>query len=583
MDGDEKDLKNRYHSIKRSMISIVLIGSLTPLLLVMAVIGYEFHTTYRAKVLAYMVQTVEKEALTIDGFLNEKLADIKVLTRLYSNRQLKDSKFLANVLKHLQEQHGGVFVDLGLLDTQGKQLAYAGPFALGKADYGNAKWFKETMANQVYISDVFLGIRRLPHFVVAVKSESAGESRILRATIDFVAFNHLIEDIRLGKTGMAFIINREGEFQTQPKIDVTSYIPVLQDFIWEKSSRASRKGWAAGKTDRSRAVRPVGIFTDKNPDYGKTAIYVTTLLKNDAWALVYQQDESDAYASLYRARRISLTVCLLGVILIILIATYLSRRVVQRLTEGARARELMSEKIVEAGKLASIGELAAGIAHEINNPVAIMVEESGWIEDILDDLKSDDIGNLTEIRNSVNQIKKQGRRCKDITHKLLSFARKTDPGEKEIQLNDLVREMKELSEQRAKYENIKFEMDLAEDLPNISVSASEIPQVLLNLINNAIDAIDHKEGGQVTIRTRMEGEDVLLEVADTGQGIPEAIKKRLFDPFFTTKAVGKGTGLGLSICHGIISKMGGRITVDSTVGVGTTFQIYIPIKKRAQG
>jgi two-component system, NtrC family, sensor kinase len=231
---------------------------------------------------------------------------------------------------------------------------------------------------------------------------------------------------------------------------------------------------------------------------------------------------------------------------------------------------------VEAGKLASLGEMAAGIAHEINNPVGIMVEEAGWMQDLLEDENLDE-ENLSEFKRSLHKIGTQGRRCKEITHKLLSFARKTDPTAKTSQLNDLIREVVGLSEQRARYSNVKIGTDLQDDLPTIHVSPSEMQQVLLNMMNNSMDALGNK-GGTVHITSRQDGAFVVVDVADNGSGIPQEHLTKIFEPFFTTKPVGKGTGLGLSICYGILKKLGGDIRVDSEVGQGTTFHIYVPLQ-----
>ena len=225
---------------------------------------------------------------------------------------------------------------------------------------------------------------------------------------------------------------------------------------------------------------------------------------------------------------------------------------------------MITEQVVETGKLASVGELAAGIAHEINNPVAIMVEEAGWIEDLLEEEEFKHGENLSEFQRALQQIRTQGKRCKEITHKLLSFARKTDSRIQNVQLNDVIEELIALSAQRAKYSNVEIHSNLQENIPTVRVSQSELQQVLLNLINNALDAME-KTGGNLRISTRMEedsiimGDHLLIEVADDGPGIPAANLAKIFDPFFTTKPVGKGTGLGLSICYGIIKKMGGNI------------------------
>ncbi len=239
-----------------------------------------------------------------------------------------------------------------------------------------------------------------------------------------------------------------------------------------------------------------------------------------------------------------------------------------------QAEEKMNVQAIEAGKLASVGELASGIAHEINNPIAIMVEEAGWLSDLLSDEDLANPQNMEEFRRALNQIKAQGGRCKDITHKLLFFAKKTDSRVREVQINEIIEETVSTSEQRAKESNVKIVTHLDQELPNVSASPSEMQQVLLNLINNAIDAIG-TGGGSIEITSRFNGGYVVIDVADTGQGIPNELINRIFDPFFTTKPVGKGTGLGLSICYGIIKKMGGDITLNSSVGMGATFHVHL--------
>jgi two-component system NtrC family sensor kinase len=258
----------------------------------------------------------------------------------------------------------------------------------------------------------------------------------------------------------------------------------------------------------------------------------------------------------------------------------LSKTVVNRVAKADSEKQLMSKKVVETGKLASVGELAAGIAHEINNPVAIMVEEAGWMGDLMEEITFDESENRAEFERAIKQIQTQGRRCKEITHKLLSFARKTDATIHDVNIKELLEEMVMLSSQRAKYSMVEIRTDFAPNLPSLRVSTSELQQVFFNLINNAIDAMDHN-GGTLTISAHQKENYLVFAVSDTGMGIPETNLDRIFDPFFTTKPVGKGTGLGLSICYGIIEKMGGKLEVESTLGKGTTFLISIPFQTDA--
>jgi two-component system NtrC family sensor kinase len=552
------------------MVLVVLIVSFTPLVLVSGIILYEFEISYKEKVYAHLAEVVEKHRQRIDSFLTERLGNIRFISNTFSFEELSEESFLQDTLAALQQGYEPVFVDVGVVNERGVQVAYAGPFKLGNALYAEADWFKKAIASEYFVSDVFLGLRGLPHFIITVRNNWEGRPWILRATVDFVAFNTLVERIRIGQTGFAFILNRSGEFQTKPLLEIASRRGPYRDFLGISE-------------DKGNGVHIV----QKEDDSGSDSIYVAGFLKEGDWLLVYQQLASDAFSDLQRARYIALAIFLLGGIGILAMAFFLSRRMVNRIALSEREKEAADEQVIETGKLAAIGELAAGIAHEINNPVAIMVEEAGWIGDLLDedDLKSS--ANREEFRRALKQIHTQGHRCKEITHKLLSFARRTDSKIREIQVNDTIREVAALSEQRAKFSNVVIETDLQEDLPLMKGSETEMQQIFLNLINNAIDAID-KKGGKIKITSRMQeagpnAPAILIDVVDNGAGIPKANMGRIFDPFFTTKPVGKGTGLGLSICFGIINKMGGEISVESTVGVGTAFHIRVPAPSHSAG
>jgi two-component system NtrC family sensor kinase len=199
--------------------------------------------------------------------------------------------------------------------------------------------------------------------------------------------------------------------------------------------------------------------------------------------------------------------------------------------------------------------------------------------DLMEDIVFDQSENQAEFARAIEQIQTQGKRCKEITHKLLSFARQTDSIIHDVNIKELLEELVALSSQRAKYSMVEIRTDFQENLPSLRVSTSELQQVFFNLINNAIDAMD-QDGGTLTITSRQRENFLVIEVSDTGKGIPEANLDRIFDPFFTTKPVGKGTGLGLSICYGIIEKMGGKLEVESTVGTGTTFLTSIPFETK---
>ena len=552
-----------YRSLIRKMFFTIIAVSFIPVFLVSATIFYQFRTSYREKIFAHLNEMVQKHTTNIDIFLMNKLSDIRYLSRSAGFSNLSNEAFLQKTMTIMQQEYGSVFVDIGVIDDMGKQVAYAGPYHLANADYADADWFQITMTRQHFISDVFLGLRGVPHFIIAVRNTRDGKPWILRATIDFEAFNSMVAKIRVGETGFAFIINQEGSFQTNPIFNVIPnkdlYISVFQQ---EKA------------LEKQNAVH----IREEVDGSGKKNIYMGSLLKNGDWLLIYQQNSADAFSKLNQTQVFSMIIFILGGIGIVIMAFLLSGRMVKHIATTDSEKEMLNQQVIETGKLASIGELAAGIAHEINNPVAIMVEEAGWIQDLLEEEEFQASENYDEFKRALAQIKTQGTRCKDINYKLLSFARKTDSRIQDIQVNDLIMDLISLSDQRGKYSMVEIHSQPAEHLPLLRLSVSELQQVFLNLINNAIDAME-KKGGKLTISTRQEDRLVVVEMADTGAGIPEANLSRIFDPFFTTKPVGKGTGLGLAICYGIVKKMGGEIKVRSTLNVGTTFTVYLPISE----
>jgi len=537
-----------------AVLAIIIIA---PLVITGAVNLHQFRNAYRTKVSNELSVMIERHSMTVDSFINDRLSDIRVIAREHPIDRLRQPEFLRRVLNLMREEYHGAFVDLGLVDANGIQVAYAGPFNLLMADYSAAAWFQDAVASESVISDVFAGLRGSPHFIVATQKTIGDELFVVKATIDFEAFNALVENLRIGSTGFAFIINREGDFQTNPHFEValnrTPWVHLLEGRI---------------RSDRISVLEGEDVL-------GREAIFTIAPLKQGQWFLCYQQETSDAFAELRRVQEFSAVVLIIVSLAAIFAGYLISRNLAQRLADAYRDRSVMAHQVIETGRLASIGELAAGIAHEINNPVAIMVQEAGWIDDLLGEGDPCSGENLEEIMRAVTQIRTQGDRCKEITYKLLSFARKTDPTIREVELNDVVDEVIGLTSQKTRYANVHIETELTPDLPVIQASPSELQQVLLNLVNNAIDAIE-RPGGTVTVATRAAGAEVVLEVRDTGKGIPEANLGRIFDPFFTTKPVGQGTGLGLPICYGIVEKMGGRITVESEIEKGTTFTVFIP-------
>ncbi|WP_299977337.1 PAS domain-containing sensor histidine kinase [Desulfobacula sp.] len=562
MEQSLTDRKAFYQILTRKIMVLILVVSFSPMILTTGILVYRFNLTYTEKIQAHISELVQKHTQNIDTFLSEKLGNIRYLARQFDSKQQSPKIFLQKNLGLLKKEYGDVFTDLGLVNGNGIQFAYEGPFKFENADYSDAEWFIKASDKPFYISDVFAGLRGHPHFIIAVKITSNGSDYILRSTINFGAFNSLVENIHIGKTGIAFLINSKGKLQTQTNVGLKqSIIASMMDSDCYKNNET--------------------IFAKKQDALGNKYLCVTSRLKNIDWLMVFRQDLNDAFRDLWKTQLLALAIFIFGCIAILSVAFTLPRNIVKLISSADKKSEVMNKQVVESGKLATIGELAAGIAHEINNPVAIMVEEAGWIEDLFEEEDLTGSENFDEFKRALSQINTQGKRCKEITHKLLSFARKTDSTVNDVQINDAVKEIVSLTAQMARYNNVIIETNLNEGIPYIRIAPSELQQVILNLINNAIDAME-KSGGTIKIETKIsqiEKNHLVISMEDNGPGIPKNNLDRIFDPFFTTKAVGKGTGLGLSICYGIIQKMGGKIDVHSQIGSGTKFRIWIPFQE----
>lgn len=251
-----------------------------------------------------------------------------------------------------------------------------------------------------------------------------------------------------------------------------------------------------------------------------------------------------------------------------------TRTLEQRVTEKTAELHRATDQMIQAEKLTSLGKLAAVVAHEINNPLSGILTYARlmrkWVErgDSMEARKG-------EMRESLQLIESESRRCGDIVHNLLAFARVPPMNIEAVDVNQLARRCIKLVEHRIDLGSIASRLDLSEELPRIRGDAGQIEQLLLALIMNAIEAMPH--GGNLRVTTNAaDGDRIVVTVEDDGIGIPDAILARLFDPFVTTKE-DKGVGLGLAVSRSIVERHQGKITVRSLVGAGTTFTIELPV------
>jgi two-component system NtrC family sensor kinase len=256
--------------------------------------------------------------------------------------------------------------------------------------------------------------------------------------------------------------------------------------------------------------------------------------------------------------------------------------------EDITARVQANRAVARTERLAAVGRLAAGVVHEINNPLATISACAEALESRVGEGIYGAGPDVEELREYLQLIRGEAFRCKQITNGLLDFSRARAVEPAPVNVSEVVESAARLLAHQKRGAAIRIDVELAGDLPLVSGDMGQLQQAVIILAENAIDAMP--EGGTLTLRTLREEFDeteeteaVVVEVSDTGQGIPEQIRERIFDPFFTTKEVGRGTGLGLAVCYGIVTEHGGRIGVESAVGRGSTFRIWLPATKIPDG
>ncbi len=495
---------------------------------------------------------------TIEAFVHELRALVAFVASEHTYDELLDQGTASKLFVDLKEHYNG-FVDLGVIDPDGIQRVYAGPFRLKNYDYSGQDWYDKVLADRIYVSDVFMGFRKIPHFVVAVskKMPDREEYWVLRLSINYDTLQQYIATISTEASHDVFLLNHDGILQTKSHM----FGDVLEEFALFSRPK---KGEISMNEQSYEGVK-----------FLEACVYI----ENTPWILGFIKKSyihGEKWNSFRYRQRLILFGC--GALALVVIVQLVSI-ITGQLQEADEKRNAVMTEAEHTDKLASIGRLAAGVAHEINNPLAIINQKAGLMTDLLE--MSNEFQYKDKFGKSIDGIQNAVERCKVITHRLLGFARRMDSALEHIDINALLGEVLGFLEKEALYNHIRFELNLDDDLLTVYSDRGQLQQIFLNIINNGIDAIG-KDGTMTITSARRDEANIHVLINDTGPGIPPNVMKRIFDPFFTTKKAGKGTGLGLSITYGLATKLGGNITVESEEGKGTLFTVILPInpKKR---
>ena len=539
--------------LRNTILLRLLVVSVVPLLILSAYFHHQFKVTLTKRSQLQLETLASSHRGAVDRFIQNKVSALSGIVQS-SLIQLPPSKSEVEKLHKVLQSLDETILDVGVFDENGRHVAYAGPFEfLEGRDYRNEPWFRALMETErtSYVSDVYLGYRDEPHFVIAVKAVREADTWVLRLTVNLQKFQQFVDEVSLIAQLRGFLVNPQGVYQVTPS-DLGS--PLDDSPLWKASGRQTE-----------------GVFETEVDGEGYLA--AAQRLTRVDWTLVVIQPVTAAYAPIARAQVIVVLIIVFGLAVTVVAAWLATSTLMRQYSRSEANRAELISQLVQAGKMTTMGEMAAGVAHEVNNPLAIILSEIGVMEDVLDPALGQAFDPDDFLRR-LNSIREESNRCRGIIHKLLGFARRNKPRITDCDLGAVIDEAMDMVGKELSLENIEMRVDVADGLGPIRTDEDQLRQVLINLVRNAADAIG--KGGAISIQAHDVGRQVSLSVADTGCGISPENIEQIFMPFFTTKEVGKGTGLGLSITHGIVTALGGTIKVTSEVGQGTTFEILLP-------
>lgn len=546
--------KARYRCLHRSLLIIMMLITMIPLTITAGISFYQYQHLLQEETSNNARWSTETASKSIETYIQKLQAAILLLADVYTFDTLADQNKLNEVFAKLKSEYPGV-VDLSIIAQDGIQRSYAGPYNLIGKSYSDSPWYTKALAQKIYVSEAFMGFRNLPHFVIAIskKEPKADGYWVLRASIDCNTLDQFLTSIIPETADDIFLINNDGILQSTSR----HYGKISDQLALPEQPKKSGVFLSEAVRNKLPVLRAVGY------------------IKDTPWILILEQQgyiHQKNWLSFKNQLMTIYAACLMVAGLsVIRIATFLARRI----RDADETRDVVISQTEHTNKLASIGRLAAGVAHEINNPLAIINEKAGLMQDLL--AMSPDFQYREKFLLQLDKLQEAVKRSRTITHRLLGFSRRMDITLEPIKLNEVIAEVMGFLENDALYRNIVFSLDFPKELPTIHSDRGQLQQIFLNIINNAIDAVN--QDGEIGIKivpTQQLGMQV--EIADNGPGIPPEVLQNIFEPFFTTKTGPdkQGTGLGLFITYGLVKKLGGQIVAHSTVNQGTTFALTFP-------
>jgi signal transduction histidine kinase len=533
------------------LVALTSVVTLTPLV-AMTWADYRLtRTAIESEALENTADLVSGAKQSVAFFLSERESAMQFVVRDNTLAELSQPDRLAAILVSLQKGLGG-FLQLAVFDVTGRVLAAAGGPA--RDDLAAEAGFGETLRRGAFFYTEGQGGEADLNLVIGVTSKPADEPAfVLRAVVDARPLCRFLGQLVLTPEDDAFIIDRQGRLVTPSRH--RERVPTTIDLAVPDPARATQ------------------VLEVEGPD-GHEHILGYAFIPRTTLILMVDRPKTQM-ARLWLKPRLKLIGFLVINILVILLAIIgMATFMVNRIHQADQRRIMNLHQAEYANKLAGIGRLASGVAHEINNPLAVINEKIGLVKDLLT-LKSDRPVDprLVPLIDTAGEAVV---RATTVTRRLQNFARHMEAHVERFELAEMVEEVAGFLAKEAERRCVRVEVSLPEAPLVFETDRGSLQQILLNLFNNALEAMP--DGGRLTVSAvRLDGNLVRVILADTGAGIPAEDLNRIFEPFFTTKTTESGTGLGLSVTYSLVQEIGGEIQVFSQVDEGTRFELLLPL------
>ncbi len=546
-----------YRKIWGVGIFLLAVTALLPLMVVTVIYYQLIQKSVDSELILRTERVASNARRAVTFFLEERLNALRFTVNEIDYGRLTNPDDFAELLRNLKLGFGGL-TDLSVISHAGIQVAYAGPFHLEGKDYSKQAWFAECQNCNFYVSEIFRGYRDLPHIIIAVKSfRPDGTHFILRATLETERLIQTLSSYKTGEHADIFLASRSGIMQTPSK---------FYGDLFEKM--------ALPVPDYSPRTQTVMAADGQGRPIITGYAFISTQIADTPFILMVTKQKAGMMGVWLELRSKINWLVGFSIMVIIIVIAITCTFMVNKLYLADKAKAEAMAVMEQNNQLASIGQLAAGVAHEINNPLALINETAGYVKDLFvikEQYSKDD-----ELLENIDYILEAVARCGTITRQLLGFSRKFDVKIQRVNLNEVISDVLVFHNKEAEYRNVNVFVDISKDIPEIETDRGKLQQVLLNLVSNAFQAVDN--GCNLDITALPEGVNkVSITICDNGCGMPEENLSKIFEPFFTTKERGKGTGLGLTITYGLVKKLHGNISVKSRENEGTEFIITLPI------